>query len=121
MKMSFWSHCQGLVRRLQQSRAAPCARLRQRPSWVAESLESRALLSVTPAMVADINPGAPSSNASQLVAIGSTTYFTASDGVHGQELWKSDGTAAGTMLVKDINPGSAGSAGPYSSNLTNVK
>jgi len=87
---------------------------------VAESLEARALLSVTPAMVADINPGAPSSNASQLVAIGSTTYFTANDGVHGQELWKSDGTAAGTMLVKDINPGSAGSAGPYSSNLTNV-
>src|SRR5262249_39719521 len=30
---------------------------------------------------------------------------------HGRELWRSDGTAAGTVLVKDINPGS-GSSNP---------
>ena len=34
-----------------------------------------------------------------------TLYFSANDNAHGQELWKSDGTAAGTVMVKDINPG----------------
>jgi ELWxxDGT repeat protein len=29
---------------------------------------------------------------------------------HGIELWRTDGTAAGTSLVKDINPGQAGSS-----------
>lgn len=33
--------------------------------------------------------------------------FAANDGVTGNELWRSDGTAAGTVLVKDLVPGSA--------------
>jgi ELWxxDGT repeat protein len=33
------------------------------------------------------------------------SYFAANDGIHGFELWRSDGTAAGTYLVKDIYPG----------------
>jgi ELWxxDGT repeat protein len=36
-------------------------------------------------------------------------FFTADDGVNGQELWKSNGTAVGTVRVKDIRPGSNGS------------
>jgi trimeric autotransporter adhesin len=32
-------------------------------------------------------------------------FFVANDGVHGFELWESDGTPAGTRLVKDIYPG----------------
>ena len=40
-----------------------------------------------------------------LTAVGSTLFFTAGDGTHGPELWKSDGTEAGTVLVKDIHPG----------------
>src|SRR5437773_6831155 len=37
--------------------------------------------------------------------VGATTFFAASDDTHGLELWKTDGTAAGTSLVRDFNPG----------------
>lgn len=37
-------------------------------------------------------------------------FFVASDGVHGFELWRTDGTAAGTRRVRDLRPG-AGSPG----------
>ena len=36
--------------------------------------------------------------------------FAANDGVHGTELWKSDGTALGTTLVLDIRTGSSSSS-----------
>ncbi|HEY6553981.1 MAG TPA: ELWxxDGT repeat protein, partial [Vicinamibacteria bacterium] len=36
-------------------------------------------------------------------------FFQASDGVSGAELWKSDGTAAGTEQVADVFPGNVGS------------
>ncbi len=39
-------------------------------------------------------------------------YFSANDGVHGAELYKSNGKAEGTGLVKDIYPGTA-SSNPY--------
>src|SRR5204863_7657452 len=38
-----------------------------------------------------------------------TVIFLANDGLHGFELWKSKGSAAETMLVRDINPGPADS------------
>src|SRR6266542_171602 len=36
-------------------------------------------------------------------------YFVANDGIHGNELWRSDGTAAGTYMLKDLEPGTASS------------
>ena len=44
-----------------------------------------------------------SSYPSQLTNVNGTLFFTANDGTNGRELWKSDGTAAGTVMVKDIN------------------
>jgi ELWxxDGT repeat protein len=44
----------------------------------------------------------------QLTAVGSTVFFAAADDTHGAELWASDGSAAGTALVKDIWPGPEG-------------
>jgi ELWxxDGT repeat protein len=40
-----------------------------------------------------------------LVAAGDSLYFVVNDATSGRELWKSDGTAAGTKLVRDITPG----------------
>lgn len=40
-----------------------------------------------------------------LVMVGRTLYFSAGDGRHGRELWKSNGTATGTVMVRDIWPG----------------
>lgn len=36
---------------------------------------------------------------------GNHFYFGANDGVHGEELWVTDGTVAGTRMVKDLVPG----------------
>jgi ELWxxDGT repeat protein len=54
------------------------------------------------------NDGDPQiSTPSQLTDAGGTLFFVAAEVGSGAELWKSDGTAGGTQLVKDINPGSA--------------
>ena len=45
-----------------------------------------------------------SAEVEKLFVVGKTLFFRASDGKHGVELWKSDGTNRGTRLVKDINP-----------------
>ena len=49
-----------------------------------------------------------SSNPSTLVGISTTLYCTANSGVNGIQLWKSNGTEAGAVLVKDIDPDSSG-------------
>lgn len=53
-----------------------------------------------------------------LVPSGDLVYFAADDGVHGWELWASDGTAGGTRLVLDIFPGSPNS---WPRNLTDYE
>jgi ELWxxDGT repeat protein len=56
-------------------------------------------------LLKDIMPGPKSSSIFNMTAVGSLCFFTADDGVHGTELWVSDGSPAGTHLVLDILTG----------------
>ena len=66
-------------------------------------------------------PGRPPSNVLELTPGAGVVYFTAEDfaadytPLHGQELWRSDGTAAGTYLVKNVIPGPS-NGGDYPAN-----
>jgi ELWxxDGT repeat protein len=87
-------------------------------------------------LVKDITPGPDSSFPNNpfvvgdvsLLDVGPMLFFAASDPDHGRELWKSDGTAKRTVLVRDINagpghsiPNAPGSRGDViSANLTAV-
>ena len=48
-------------------------------------------------------------NFARALGMDQPVYVINANGVHGQELWKSDGTAAGTVLVEDINTDSGDS------------
>jgi ELWxxDGT repeat protein len=65
-------------------------------------------------MVKDINPGLAGSmtnrNSNMAICNGAHLLFSASDGLHGLELWESDGTEQGTRMIKDF------ATGPSSSN-----
>ena len=75
-------------------------------------------------LVKDINPGignysfADSSDPDSLLEFNGRLFFTADDGVNGKELWVSDGTAKGTQLLLDINPGTRDDGSAYSSNAS---
>jgi len=53
--------------------------------------------------------GSVGSNPENFCAYNNLLFFTASDSIHGVELWKTDGSESGTSIVKDITPGPDGS------------
>jgi len=68
-------------------------------------------------MVKNINPAPVTINTGhshpiEFAAFGNTLFFNANDGVNGAELWKSDGTEAGTVMVRNINAGVEASSDP---------
>ena len=55
-------------------------------------------------LLADINDrNVAGSYPTGITAVGSDVFFFANDGVSANELWKSDGTAAGSSLVHDFS------------------
>src|SRR5947207_6465075 len=64
-----------------------------------ESLEARRLFTTN--IVADFGGIYPTDT----ITVAGISYFRANDGVHGKELWRSDGTVAGTRMVRDLTPG----------------
>lgn len=58
----------------------------------------------------EIMPGSQGSDPKEFTVVGSTMYFTADSPGSGRELWKTDGTAAGTKMVHNIaSPAGVGS------------
>lgn len=64
-------------------------------------------ISQWPEMVKDIHPSGSSAPGIGRILDG-RMIFTADDGTHGNELWITDGTDAGTHLLKDIRPDTTG-------------
>lgn len=64
-------------------------------------------------LLKDINPDNNGSQEfpgyTEMFLLGTALLFQADDGIHGRELWRTDGTSAGTMMVKDIHAGDSGS------------
>jgi ELWxxDGT repeat protein len=92
------------------------------PGWTARGATALAAAAITltlvatpaaadvaPSIVKHINPTGRS-HVRYLVDMAGTLLFTADDGVHGVELWRSDGTSAGTRMVRNIRAGAAASS-----------
>ncbi len=75
--------------------------------------------SPTTTMLIDLNPGLAASDPTSFIKIGDQIYFRANDGIHGFELFKTNGIETGTVLVKDINPGTDSSFPSLLTDVTN--
>ena len=70
---------------------------------MANTITSKAQLSIVTDLQTTHNTAG--SNPSMFIEMNGYLYFAATDPISGTELWRTDGTNAGTGLVKDIRPG----------------
>lgn len=56
-----------------------------------------------------VNPGQNLNSDGAYAILNNVMYFSADNGINGAELWRSDGTATGTYMLRDIEPGAVGS------------
>ena len=70
---------------------------------------SSALGASAPYLVKNIKSGSDDSSPADLTELNGAVIFSASGGGAGRELWRSDGTKAGTYRLRDIRPGPKGS------------
>lgn len=62
-----------------------------------------------PILLEDVEKTPGQRGAQRITPIGEVAYFAGRDATHGEELWRTDGTAAGTWRVTDLWPGRGGS------------
>ena len=82
--------------------------------FIASDKSGRGVFATDGTKAGTVRVSPPGLKPGRLVAFGGELYFVGNDKTADQELWKTDGTTAGTVLVADIRPGK------YSSEPTNL-
>ncbi|MEY4927305.1 MAG: hypothetical protein RI894_1741, partial [Bacteroidota bacterium] len=62
-----------------------------------------------PVLFIDIAPSGNFQTNNRYAVFNNQLFFDANDGIHGDEVWRTNGTSAGTNLVADISPNANGS------------
>lgn len=81
------------------------------PLWIGQ-MEPQVIDLLTPSnsgVLKEIYPSSISSTPREFTVLGTNCFFAADNGTNGREIWKTDGTTAGTSLYLDLNTGTTNS------------